>query len=136
MARARRYEVMTRAKGLCEYCKYPDAFSPGPFAVEHIIPLSAYGSFELENLAWACDGCNGHKAAATEATDIVTGKSVPLFHPRIDRWSEHFAWTADGLLIIGITPTGRATVDRLQLNRGELVNARRLFRTTPLDVRQ
>lgn len=38
MALSLRDEVKARAHGLCEYCAYPDAFSPGPFAVEHIIP--------------------------------------------------------------------------------------------------
>lgn len=41
-------------------------------------------------------------------------------------------WTADGLRIIGITPIGRATCHRLDLNderhnEGSIVKARRLW---------
>jgi hypothetical protein len=50
---------------------------------------------------------------------------VPLYHPRRERWSAHFAWQADGLLIAGLTPTGQATVMALRLNRPLLVHARR-----------
>jgi hypothetical protein len=38
-----------------------------------------------------------------------------------------FAWNADFTLIIGLTPTGRATVETLQLNREGLVNLRRVL---------
>ncbi|WP_317616120.1 hypothetical protein [Nostoc sp. 'Peltigera membranacea cyanobiont' 210A] len=31
-------------------------------------------------------------------------------------WSEHFVWSADATKIIGITPIGRATCNRLDLN--------------------
>ncbi len=39
--------------------------------------------------------------------------------------NRHFAWSADFSLIIGLTPTGRATVEALQLNREGVVNLRR-----------
>ena len=122
MALSLRDEVKARAHGLCEYCAYPDAFSPGPFAVEHIIPGSVEGSDSLQNLAWACDGCNGHKAAATHSIDHSTGEYAPLFHPRTQRWGDHFEWSNDQLEILGISPTGRATVERLKLNRHSLVS--------------
>jgi len=32
-----------------------------------------------------------------------------------------------GLFIVGLTPTGRATVNAIRINRPELVNARRLW---------
>lgn len=38
--------------------------------------------------------------------------------------SDHFIWSADGLLIMGLTPTGRATVERVVLNRERVVNIR------------
>ena len=52
---------------------------------------------------------------------------VPLFHPRQQRWQDHFAWNEDFTLVIGITPVGRATVDTLHLNRVRLVNLRRIL---------
>jgi hypothetical protein len=39
---------------------------------------------------------------------------VSLFNPRHERWNEHFAF--HGTHIMGITPTGRATVHVLAMN--------------------
>lgn len=81
----------------------------------------------MENLAFACQGCNNRKYTNTEAIDPVTQAIVPLFHPRRNRWSDHFAWSDDAALILGLTPIGRATVEKLQLNRAGLVNLRRIL---------
>jgi 5-methylcytosine-specific restriction endonuclease McrA len=43
--------ITTRAKGLCEYCKCPEEFSPDPFALDHIEPRQLGGETSLENLA-------------------------------------------------------------------------------------
>jgi hypothetical protein len=80
---------------------------------------------KAENLAYSCQGCNAHKATRIEAEDYLTGKQVKLFNPRQTLWSEHFSWSEDFTEIIGITPTGRATVETLKLNRRGLVNLRR-----------
>jgi hypothetical protein len=42
-------------------------------------------------------------------------------------WSDHFGWSADGTLVLGLTPTGRATVEALRLNRDALTNLRRVL---------
>jgi hypothetical protein len=47
-----------------------------------------------------------------------------LFHPRRQVWHEHFTWSADATRIEGITPTGRATVVALRMNRAMIVAAR------------
>ena len=95
--------------------------------MEHIVPLAKGGTHDLENLAWSCQGCNSRKYVTIEALDPVTGQTVSLYHPRRDRWLEHFAWNEDDTLIIGLTPTGRATVEKLQLNRLGVVNLRRVL---------
>ena len=100
--------------------------------MEHIIPLAKGGTHDLDNLAWSCQGCNSRKYVSTEALDPVTGQTVPLYHPRRDRWSAHFAWNEDNTLVIGLTPTGRATVEKLQLNRAGVVNLRRVL--SSLDI--
>src|SRR5437870_2126976 len=66
--------------------------------------------------AWLI-GRNGHKATKTVALDPETQTSHPIFHPRQQRRQEHFAWSEDHLRIIGLTPTGRATITLLHLNR-------------------
>lgn len=116
--------VRDRAGGVCEYCRSQMRFATHDFSVEHIIPVARGGDSKLDNLALACQGCNNCKYTKISATDPITEKHVPLFHPRRDRWSQHFAWSDDATRIVGLTPTGRATVDVLQLNRSSLVNFR------------
>lgn len=120
-------EVARRAYGCCEYCKCQAAFSPDTFSIEHILPLARSGSQTLENLALACQGCNNRKFISVEALDPVNGERVALFHPRLQRWDDHFMWSADATQIIGLTPTGRATCEKLQLNRAGVVNLRRVL---------
>lgn len=129
---AQKAAVKARARYCCEYCLSQEEFSPDTFSVDHILPVSKGGADTLENLANACQQCNNHKYAAFEATDPLTGEIVPLYHPRQDHWSDHFAWNEDTTQIIGITAIGRATVVRLQLNRTGVVNLRRLLRTQGL----
>jgi 5-methylcytosine-specific restriction endonuclease McrA len=124
--------VTRRAGGLCEYCRSRSSHSPGPFVADHIIPKVRGGETTLSNLALACSGCNGRKHAKVKAPDPLTGKSVRLFNPRRQRWSDHFAWSENDTLIIGLTATGRATVEALQVNRLELINLREAFRILKL----
>jgi hypothetical protein len=119
-----RRSVEKRARGICEYCLALSKYSLGPFNIEHIIPEAKGGKTLLDNLAWACHGCNSYKAIKTEAKDPVSLVVVPLFHPRKQKWDEHFAWENDYKTIVGLTPIGRATVEALRLNRAELINLR------------
>jgi hypothetical protein len=54
----------------------------------------------------------------------MTAEIVPLYHPRNDVWDDHFKWDSNFEYVAGITPIGRATVERLQLNRPSLVRLR------------
>jgi hypothetical protein len=69
--------------------------------------------------------CNGFKGAQTHGRDPLSGRRVRLFNPRRQRWSRHFAWSDDGIRIIGRTACGRATVLALQLNNPIAVLVRR-----------
>lgn len=122
--------VRARARGCCEYCLSQERFSVQPFAVEHIIPRSQGGETALDNLALSCQGCNNHKYAKTRGQDPKTGRRVRLFHPRKQRWGDHFIWRKNFTRIAGRTAIGRATVEELRLNREGLVNLRRALRTT------
>jgi hypothetical protein len=99
-----------------------------PMVIDHIIPLQAGGTSTWENLCLAYYHCNEFKGSRTEATDPRTGQGTPLFHPRQDRWADHFAWEEDGRILRGLTPCGRATIEALRLNNAWLVQARRLWR--------
>jgi HNH endonuclease len=120
--------VIERAGGFCEYCLWPTTYAPGTFSVEHIFPRAKGGTDDEGNLALSCPGCNGTKYTATEAIDPATGQVVPLFHPRQHQRELHFAWDTDEITLIGLTPTGRATIERLHLNREEVLNIRRVLR--------
>ena len=126
---ALRRQVRSRARGLCEYCRCPARFTNAAFHCEHILPRESGGKTIFDNLAWACPWCNGHKYTKTHARDPRTERLVPLFNPRRQRRSQHFAWSEDYLLMLGRTATGRATVEALHLNRPELLNLRRILRT-------
>lgn len=119
--------VLRRAQGCCEYCYSQAAFSPSSFAVEHITPQSRGGQTTLDNLAFACGGCNNAKYNHTESLDPITERIVPLYHSRQHKWEDHFSWREDGLDMIGISPTGRATIALLKLNRDNVVNLRQIL---------
>jgi hypothetical protein len=123
----RKAEARARARETCEYCRSQERFAMQSFSLEHILPLQAGGSDDLANLALACQGCNNYKFTRTHGRDPVTGETAVLFHPRQERWSDHFIWSNDFTGIVGLTPTGRATVEILQLNRPGLVNLRRVL---------
>ena len=119
--------VRDRAGERCEYCRCHDGFSTETFEVEHILPRAKGGLTIIQNLAYACSGCNGRKATRTAAPDPLTGTLVPLVNPRLDHWAEHFIWRAGYTEITGLTKSGRATLDALQLNRPAVVNLRRVL---------
>ncbi|MBN3908553.1 MAG: HNH endonuclease [Nostoc sp. NMS1] len=108
--------VRKRANYLCEYCHSPERISTTRFTVDHLIPKSIGGSDELNNLALACRRCNERRYNFVAGYDSETKAVVPLFNPRQQIWSEHFLWSANGRTIIGVTPTGRATCNRLDIN--------------------
>lgn len=119
--------VRARAQLRCEYCLCPDSVTPLTFHVDHILPYGRGGKTELDNLALSC-GCNTYKGDRTFFPDPQTGRPAPLFHPRKQSWAKHFSWSENTLEIIGLTPTGRATVIALRMNRKELIKLRGMLK--------
>lgn len=119
--------ISERARDCCEYCLSQAKYAPDPFSIEHIMPRSKGGSDDPENLAWACMGCNGMKYNETHAIDPITMELAPLFHPRLHAWSEHFQWSPGLTHVFGRTAIGRATVEKLGLNRPGVVNLREVL---------
>lgn len=120
-------KVIERAHGCCEYCHSQAKFAMQSFSIEHITPQSRSGETTASNLALACQGCNNHKYTKIDGYDPITGEIVTLFHPRNQQWKDHFSWNDSFIRIIGITPTGRATVEELNLNREGLLNLRKIL---------
>src|SRR5215207_8606858 len=101
---AHRRMIIAQAQGCCEYCLSQVEFATQSFSIEHIQPLHGGGDNSVENLALACQGCNAHKHIKQNAVDPMDGTLVRLYHPRQQQWSDHFRWSEDYTLIIGLTP--------------------------------
>jgi hypothetical protein len=111
---ALRREVQRLADNRCEYCLIHQDDAASSHQVDHIVAIKHGGATVLENLALSCLTCNRRKASDIGAADPDSGELVRLFNPRIQDWADHFQ--IDGARIMGQTPTGRATVEFLQLN--------------------
>jgi hypothetical protein len=114
MDAATRELVRRRAGERCEYCRLRQVHSELRHHVEHIIARQHGGSDDVDNLALSCHRCNLHKGPNLAGIDPETGETARLFHPRRDRWSDHFA--VEGVIMIGVSAIGRATVHVLNLN--------------------
>lgn len=110
-----REAVQKRARDRCEYCQLSQVAQEATFHVDHITPRAQGGPTIVENLALACVSCSLRKGSHTTAVDLSTGNAVRLFNPRLESWSDHFAWL--GIEIIAKSPIGRAMIMLLDLNR-------------------
>jgi len=113
----------------CAYCKTAESLTVAIFEVEHIVPQSAGGATVFDNLCLACPTCNRYKASRRLVEDPVTEQMVPLFHPQQQAWEDHFSWADNATEIVGRTPTGRATIAALRMNRPQLIRVRRMWVT-------
>lgn len=125
--RSLRVRLEERARGRCEYCHAPQSVCGYRFHLEHIIPITRGGSDAEANRALACASCNLAKANRMSGRDPLTGEEVPLFHPRIQLWEEHFSWSEDQRMLTGRTATGRATIPALDMNSELRLAARPLW---------
>ena len=103
----------------------PQEFSGLRFHIEHIVARQHGGSDSPDNLALACPECNYRKGTNLTGIDPDTGNITPLFHPRHDRWEDHFARIESNL--IGKTATGRTTVWLFEMNSGERLRLRAML---------
>lgn len=114
--------VRRRAGDVCEYCRIPQEATPLiPFHIEHIVAKQHGGEDDPSRLALACR-CNAYKGPNLTSIDPHSGDVVSLFDPRQDTWKDHFIFR--GGAIVGLTPTGRATVRLLNMNDPRRVDLR------------
>ena len=110
----------------CAYCQTSESLTVVTFEVEHILPLSLGGLTQFENLCLACPTCNRHKSNRVVGfTD--EGLECRLFHPQLDCWHDHFDWSVNGTLIVGLSEVGIATINLLHMNRPQVVEVRSLW---------
>ena len=119
--------VAERADHRCEYCRAPEVIFNLRFEVEHILPRSKGGPDDEDNLALACRSCNQFKSDCTDGFDLTSGTRIRLHHPRRDAWPDNFRLDSASGRIIGLTPVGYATIERLQLNGTLQVAARSMW---------
>lgn len=112
-----RRQVIERAQNHCEYCLIPAEVAFFPHEVDHVIAEKHGGTTTIDNLAFACWRCNRHKGSDLTSFDPQTQILSPLFNPRTQVWTEHFAY--EGKRIVGMTPEGRTTISLLRLNSEE-----------------
>lgn len=124
MDQSLRGAVRRRAGNACEYCRMPQQATPLiAFHVEHIVSRQHGGTDDPGGLALACDRCNAYKGPNLSSIDPETHIVVALFNPRVDGWADHFV-VRDGH-VVGLTPTGCATVRLLNMNAPRRVELRR-----------
>lgn len=114
--------VIQRASDRYEYCRLSQAGQAATFHIDHITPVIAGGATTADNLALACVSCSLRKAARQTVKDPETGEIVQIFNPRQQVWKKHFQW--DGVRVVGLTATGRATINALNMNRAIMLAIR------------
>ena len=122
-----RRRVRKAAKNRCGYCLSPQKLVVGKLHIEHIKPSAKGGTDEESNLWLACSPCNLSKGAKISEIDPLSGRKDKLFSPRKQNWYRHFRWASDGARIIGLTPTGRATVVALSPNDKDTIEPRLIW---------
>ena len=93
--------------------------------MDHIISRKHGGPSGSDNLAYSCLRCNIWKGSDVGSVDTQSGALVGLFHPRRQRWGDHFVLR--GAVIEPLTAEGRATARLLKLNLDKRVVERRLL---------
>ena len=116
----------------CGYCGVTETESGGPLEIDHFHPQSRGGSDTLENLVYACSTCNRFKGDYWPVPEA--SPDLMLLHPQRDDLSTHLQSLLDGRLI-GLTKRGWFHIQRLRLNRAQLVNLR-VMRAEEHNLRQ
>jgi hypothetical protein len=119
--------VAERAGHRCEYCHAPESIFNAVFEVEHINPVAAGGDDREDNLALACRSCNSFKGNRSSHLDPQLGREERFYHPRTDRWEDHFLAIPESSKISALTAIGRVTVIGLRFNSPPQVTARQFW---------
>ncbi|HEY0455206.1 MAG TPA: HNH endonuclease signature motif containing protein [Verrucomicrobiae bacterium] len=117
-----RAAVRERAAKSCEYCRMPEIATFFPHEPDHVIGTQHGGHSTLDNLALACAQCNRIKGPNIASVDPQTQQIVPLFNPRMEKWTDHFRMEAGR--IVPMTAPARATARLLRFDQPERQEAR------------
>lgn len=109
--------------GRCRYCGVSETSVGGELEIDHFHPQASGGSDDIENLVYACTACNRFKGDYAPLSDAPD--SLRLLRPQRDDLGAHIEETVHGRFI-GLTPRGWFHIQRLHLNRPQLVELRHL----------
>ena len=117
-----RPQVRERFQARCGYCGVHEDAVGSTLTVDHYRPRGRGGTSEADNLVYCCARCNEYKGAYWHEQDPPY---VRLLHPGQDDLEKHLRTSSDGH-VTGVTPEGEFFVQRLRLNRPQLVTYRRM----------
>lgn len=104
----------------CGYCGVSESDVGSTLTVDHHHPTIHGGTNDINNLVYCCHRCNEHKGSYWHQVNVP---HIRLLHPLIDNLSHHIQEQLNGQLV-GITPEGTFYVQRLRLNRPQLIEHR------------
>jgi HNH endonuclease len=119
--------VAERADYRCEYSLIHEHDAGFSHQVDHIVSRKHGGASIEDNLAYACVLCNRNKGSDIASTHPETGKILRLYHPRRDRWKDHFR--LNGGIVEPLTELGAVTLQLLRMNALERIAERRILQS-------
>jgi hypothetical protein len=102
----------------CGYCGVSESDIGGELQIDHYQPITKSGADSPDNLVYACVHCNQFKG--NYWPDVNDPDSFHILHPEKDDSAVHVQVTVSGRAE-GLTPRGWFHINRLQLNRPQLV---------------
>lgn len=116
----------------CGYCSVTETDAGSELTIDHFQPRSRGGSDEPENWVYSCHACNEFKGDWWQPESAQR-----VLHPERDELARHLIEVEDGMLR-PLTETGAFHIERLRLNRPQLVafRAERMRREAARESRQ
>ena len=102
----------------CGYCGIRESDAGSELTVDHFQPRSRGGLDDRANRVYCCHACNEFKSDFWELDSPRR-----ILHPRLDSAEAHSIEDPDGKLR-SLTETGAFHIDRLHLNRPQLIEYR------------
>jgi len=120
MDEQRQEQARERYAYCCGYCGVHEADVGATLTVDHHRPRRHGGTDDDENIVYCCPRCNEHKGAYWHE---VHAPRIRLLHPLDDNLTVHLLEQQTGQLV-GQTPEGVFYIQRLRLNRPQLIEHR------------
>ena len=110
-----RQRIRVLCKYSCGYCGVRESDAGARLTLDHFRPSSSGGKNEIDNFVYCCHACNEFKGDYWHEEE-----AMQLLHPLFDDVSAHYFLAVDAR-ILGLTGRGTNHVERLRLNRPELI---------------